>query len=345
MVDIGDHLQYKGPGACYKPEAAANACLVKIGMVSRSLGHRGARSGMASRAMRHGGWFAAGQVETARDKASRPCFTQSGGMVVSGEFQQPMTQLRAVTELRSVIEGFAARTAARRIAEGADKRPLLTSFARLERAAAAGDPAAAIAADRDLHVAIVRAAQVDILEGVWEAVANAMEWFRVENTLNLWPDLKLHAETHRPLVDTICAGDVVAAEDSAIAHMEAVWYRLAGYTGDASLPSDPLSLACGYLALHLSEPIRLDFVAKYVAKTSPGHLSRLFRETHGVGFAEYLRELRIRKAAKLVATTSQPIQRVAASVGYHDASRFAEHFRRRFGSTPLDYRRRHRGTR
>lgn len=46
-----------------------------------------------------------------------------------------------------------------------------------------------------------------------------------------------------------------------------------------------------YVALHLGEPIRLGFVARHVANTSPGHLARLFHQKHGVNFTEYLRGL------------------------------------------------------
>ncbi len=65
-----------------------------------------------------------------------------------------------------------------------------------------------------------------------------------------------------------------------------------------------------------------------------GHLSRLFRERYGVSFSKYLRELRMRKAAKLLSDTMLPIRRVAAIVGYQDPSRFAQHFRRRFQALP-----------
>ena len=147
----------------------------------------------------------------------------------------------------------------------------------------------------------------------------------------------------RQQLPTICAGDIPVAEDAAIAHMEAVWYRLAEYTGDASLPDDPLSRAAGYVALHLHETVRLGFLAKYIAKTTSGHLGRLFREKYGVSFTEYLRQLRMRKAAKLFAESSHPIQRVATTVGYKDASRFAEHFRRQYDVTPQVYRRQHVG--
>ena len=263
----------------------------------------------------------------------------SGGMM--GRFSRPLTSMRAVSELRGVIEGFAARTAARRIADGADKRPLLEAFARLVRTAAEDDVAGEIAADRDLHLLMIRTADVEGLEKAWEVVAGSMDWFRIETTRICWPDLTLHAEAHRALVDAVCAGDSNASEAAAISHMEAVWYRLADHAGDASLPDDPLSRASAYIELHLHEQVQLDFLAQYIARTSAGHLSRLFRVRYGVSYSKYLRELRMRKAAKLLSDTLLPIRRVAAIVGYQDPSRFAQHFRRRFQALPNAYRDQH----
>ncbi|NUQ61515.1 MAG: helix-turn-helix transcriptional regulator [Pirellulales bacterium] len=71
---------------------------------------------------------------------------------------------------------------------------------------------------------------------------------------------------------------------------------------------------------------------------SPGHLARLFRRERGMSFGDYLRELRLRKAAELLSRTAAPVQRIAARVGYKDPSRFASHFRRRFGLTPREFR-------
>jgi AraC-like DNA-binding protein len=247
--------------------------------------------------------------------------------------------MRAVTEMRAAIDGFAARYAARRVAEGADKRPLLHAFRQLQQAAAGDDYRRMAQTDRDLHLAIVRLAGVDGLVDVWESAARTMERFRVESIRVCWPDLNVLFEAHRPIVDAVCAGDQVLAEDAARAHLDAVWYRLAESKGDASLPDDPLARACTYLDFHLQESIRLGFLAKYVAKTSPGHLSRLFRRAHGLSFTDYLRELRMQKAARLLLGSSRPVGRIAAVVGYRDASRFAQHFRRRFGLSPRPDRR------
>ncbi|MDY0169000.1 MAG: helix-turn-helix transcriptional regulator [Thermoguttaceae bacterium] len=84
----------------------------------------------------------------------------------------------------------------------------------------------------------------------------------------------------------------------------------------------------------------VDFLARFVAKTSPGHLARLFREHFDCSFTEYLRELRMHKAVKLLTGSTQPIGHIAALVGYADPSRFAQHFRRRFGISPRAYRQR-----
>lgn len=170
--------------------------------------------------------------------------------------------MRTATELRAVVDAFAARHAARSVAAGADKRPLLSAFKRMQR----------------------------------------------------------------------------AAEDAARVHLDAVWYRIADASADAALPEAPLDCACAYLDLHMQQPLQLAFVAEHVAHTSKGHLARLFRQRHGTSFTEYVRELRMHKAVGLLTTTSQPIGRIAKIVGYGDASRFASHFRRRYGLTPRAYR-------
>ena len=249
-----------------------------------------------------------------------------------------MRDMKTATELRSVVDAFAARQAARRVAAGGDKRPLLATFRRMQQAAAADDYAAMAAADRALHLTIVELAGVDGLAATWRAAAEPMERFRVRSLEQCWPDLHVLFEAHRGIVDAILAGDTVAAEDAARTHLDAVWYRIANTSADGSLPDDPLARACAYLDLHMQQPVHLAFVAEHVAGTSPGHLGRLFRRRHGMSFTGYIRELRMHKAVGLLTGTSQPIGHIARIVGYADASRFALHFRRRYGLTPRAYR-------
>lgn len=252
-----------------------------------------------------------------------------------------LTQMRAVTQLRAVLDAFAARCAAARVAQGADRRPLLAAFTQLQRAAASGRHAVVAEADLALHHALVELAGVEGLPAAWAAATRALHAFHVESIRICWPDLNVLFESHRPIVDAVCAGDVVLAEDTAGGHMDAVWYRLAEQTGDASLPDDPLARAVTYLAFHLHEPPQLAFLAQYIARLSPGHLARLFRERYGRSYTQYLCELRMTKAADLLLRSSQAIGRIASMVGYKDVSRFAQHFRRRFGHSPREYRQRY----
>ena len=251
-----------------------------------------------------------------------------------------MRAMKTSTELRAVVDAFAARHAARRVAAGVDKQPLLDAFRRMQRAAAAEDYDQMAAAVRNLHLAIVSLAGVDGLGKTWHAAAEPMERFRVESLERCWPDLTVLFEAHRGIVDAILAGDAVAAEDAARSHLDAVWYRLADTSDDGSLADDPLARACTYLDFHMQQPIQLAFIAEHVARTSTGHLGRLFRQKYGLSFTDYVRELRMHKAVGLLTTTSQPIGRIAKIVGYADASRFGVHFRRRYGLTPRAYRQR-----
>ena len=252
-----------------------------------------------------------------------------------------LTPLRGITEMRAAIDAFAARCAAARVAGGADKSPLLEAFVRLQQAARQGDCERVAETDQAFHLAVVRLANVDGLTEVWKTAAGFQEAFRLESIRVCWPDLNVLFEAHRAVVDAVCAGDQALAEDAAKAHLDAVWYRLAESAADGSLSADPLNRACTYLEFHLHEAVRLEFLARYVAKTSAGHLARLFRQQRGVSFTDYLRELRMQKAADLLRRTLLPVYRIAAGVGYEDPSRFAAHFRRRFGQTPRAFRRQH----
>jgi len=255
-------------------------------------------------------------------------------------FSLNLTPMRAVTEMRAVVDGFAARYAAARVAGGADKQPLLDAFQRFQLAVREGEHGQVVRVDRELHGTIVRLADVGGLMDVWQTAFAAMNTFHADSIRACWPDLNVLFEAHRPIVDAICSGDEALAEDAAKGHADAVWYRLADHARDASLPDDPVARACTYVDFHLHEQVRLSFVAEYVAKTSPGHLARLFRQQRGISYTEYVRELRMQKAADLLRRTKLPVRQVAARVGYEDPSRFTVHFRRRFGLTPREFRRR-----
>ena len=250
------------------------------------------------------------------------------------------TDLRRLSELRSMIEGFAARHAASH-AESASRQPVLLReiLKRLNAAVRNRDYRAFRAADAQLHEAVVTAAAVPLLLEVWKVVWNGLQDFHQKGFEQCFPDARILIEEHEHLVETIALGDPVAAEDAARSHVEAVWFRLAEQQRDAATRgADPLQRAVAHLAFRMHCPLRLGDVAATVAFTSPGNLSRLFRQRYGLSFQRYLQKMRMEKAAELLAGTRLPVASIARRVGYRDCSRFGQHFKRMFRTTPRGWR-------
>ena len=73
---------------------------------------------------------------------------------------------------------------------------------------------------------------------------------------------------------------------------------------------------------------------------SPSHLQRLFKRETGARMGEWLIELRLQKAAYLLAQSYLSVKEVARSAGYEHVSSFIRAFERRYVLTPTQYRER-----
>lgn len=71
-----------------------------------------------------------------------------------------------------------------------------------------------------------------------------------------------------------------------------------------------------------------------VAAVSPRTLARRIRDRLGVSPTEYIHRLRVGRAATLLATTRDPVDVIAAAVGYADPAAFRRVYRRHTGETP-----------
>ncbi|GGD61766.1 hypothetical protein GCM10010911_19580 [Paenibacillus nasutitermitis] len=92
-----------------------------------------------------------------------------------------------------------------------------------------------------------------------------------------------------------------------------------------------------YIRDHIQEPITLEQLG-HVTFTSRSHLSRLFRRRTGQTFIEYLTDLRMEKAKKLLAEPGIKIYEVAEQLGYQDWKHFSRTFKDRTGYGPAEYR-------
>jgi transcriptional regulator GlxA family with amidase domain len=70
---------------------------------------------------------------------------------------------------------------------------------------------------------------------------------------------------------------------------------------------------------------------------------RRFKKATGQSPLEYIQTLRIEEAKQLLETSDEPLDAIAAEVGYSEASAFRHLFRKLVGVTASVYRRKHLG--
>lgn len=101
---------------------------------------------------------------------------------------------------------------------------------------------------------------------------------------------------------------------------------------------DSLIETMTWLELHLDRELPLSVIARQ-AGMSPRTLSRRFREQVGTTPAKWLAHARVRRAQRLLETTSQRIEDVAAATGFGSAAVLRDNFARIVGTSPRGYRR------
>ncbi|MCW5934252.1 MAG: helix-turn-helix transcriptional regulator [Fimbriimonadia bacterium] len=99
-----------------------------------------------------------------------------------------------------------------------------------------------------------------------------------------------------------------------------------------------LRQAMDYLQTHLSDPYALQGASDCLGVSSR-QCQRLFRVAVGCSPSAYLTELRLRRAAYLLAHNAMSVSEIALEVGYLNLSHFAKAFRQRFGQPPSQFRR------
>lgn len=100
----------------------------------------------------------------------------------------------------------------------------------------------------------------------------------------------------------------------------------------------PVSMAVQYIKEHYQEQISLEEAAS-VGNVSPNYLSKLFRSEMGIGFLDYLTQIRLKESEKLLEETNLSIREIAARVGYLDEKYYSKLFKKATGIKPSEYRR------
>lgn len=100
---------------------------------------------------------------------------------------------------------------------------------------------------------------------------------------------------------------------------------------------EPIRIAQEYVRSHIDRQISLEEVSEK-AFVSAGYLSTLFKERTGKNFSDYVIEMRIEEAKRLLRQPSLSMSDIAERVGYADARHFSKVFQKMVGIKPTAYR-------
>ena len=100
---------------------------------------------------------------------------------------------------------------------------------------------------------------------------------------------------------------------------------------------DIIRTARKYIEDHFDKDISLDDVSR-VVNISPYYFSKVFKEESGLNFIEYLTNIRIEHAKKLLENSSLSIKEICVSCGYTDPNYFSRSFKKNVGVTPTEYK-------
>jgi AraC family transcriptional regulator len=114
---------------------------------------------------------------------------------------------------------------------------------------------------------------------------------------------------------------------------------IAARDGHSSTRGAPrwMSQAEEYLRSNFTRSVRVHSVAESV-NVPPALLSRWFRRRHGCTIGEFVRELRVEHAARLLSSSRMPITAVALASGFVDHAHLTRTFRRLRQLTPSEFR-------
>ena len=92
-----------------------------------------------------------------------------------------------------------------------------------------------------------------------------------------------------------------------------------------------------FVAAHYIKDIRLEQMSK-LANMSPNAFSRYFKLRTGKTLAEYIVDVRLGHAARMLIDTKEPVSQICFSCGFNTLTNFNRLFRKRKGCSPTDFR-------
>ncbi|WP_019636775.1 response regulator [Paenibacillus fonticola] len=92
-----------------------------------------------------------------------------------------------------------------------------------------------------------------------------------------------------------------------------------------------------YIEEHYAENITLDSMAALIYM-NPYYFSSFFKKHTGQNFKQYLTEVRMKHAVRLLLETDMMIYEISDRVGYNNARHFSDMFKKMYGKLPQEYK-------
>lgn len=178
---------------------------------------------------------------------------------------------------------------------------------------------------------------MDVGEGIEPYFGDIYKWVRT--------DKKSKSFHVRGALDTLIAslidilnsdepGDVKAEINGLEYNLEQIRKRVKKST----VQTDPrIQTVIDYIMLNPTEEYTSDKLSG-MAEVAETTFRRLFKEATGKTATEFIRQVRLTTAARLLLVSNDPVNCIAHDVGFEDANHFTRVFRQAFGMTPGRYR-------
>ncbi len=106
-------------------------------------------------------------------------------------------------------------------------------------------------------------------------------------------------------------------------------------TAADNVPEDIIS-AINFINMHYSEPITLDTLTDRL-HISKFHFCRIFKEATGTTFLEYLHNVRLSHAHRLLAEKDMTLEEIAVKSGFGSGAYFSRIFKKVYGIPPKEF--------
>ena len=178
---------------------------------------------------------------------------------------------------------------------------------------------------------------MDVGEGIEPYFSDIYKWVRT--------DKKSKSFHVRGALDTLIASliDILNSDepDDVKAEINGLEYNLEQIrkrVKKSTVQTDPrIQTVIDYIMLNPTEEYTSDKLSG-MAEVAETTFRRLFKEATGKTATEFIRQVRLTTAARLLLVSNDPVNCIAHDVGFEEANHFTRVFKQAFGMTPGRYR-------